>query len=202
MVRHGRAYWWLVGIAVAVGLVVLATIAAPLVRRGWGGNDAKLRATQDTLIAERTNTAEAIRQMRVRDQILMQANATLDSLLRQPPKVVYVRRAAPNRPAELLGDTLRPDLPSGDTLDAYVPLPAYEDLATGCREAESACDGAKVARDTIIARQARTIATQGSIIVQKDQQAKREHRANIVGRVRDTGLGIGIGALLQAVFGK
>src|SRR5215207_2449569 len=95
---HGRLYWLLVAGAAVVGVVLLASLLVPLPRRGGDNAAERLRATQDSLVVARTETAEALTQMRERDQILGAANHSLDSILRTPPKVIYVRRPASRTP--------------------------------------------------------------------------------------------------------
>lgn len=197
-VHHTLGYRLTVGALAVVAMVALAAVAVPLLRRGWGDHDAQLRATQDSLVVARTQTTEALSQMRARDEILGAANHSLDSILRVPPRVLYVRRPTPKASPGLLGDTLRPDPAPGDTMEALVPLPAYEALASRCRSLSAACDSAQAAKDTVIARQQGQIAAQGSIITQQAAAARRSRRAAVVARIRDWGVGGLVGAAVCA----
>lgn len=184
--HHTAGYRWTVGLLIAGAVLLLAMVVVPPLLQRRDHSDAELRATQDSLIALRTQAVGALQQMRARDQILREANRSLDSLLRQPPKVVYLRRPAqaPDPSAPSAGAPLAGDRAPGDTLEPYVPLPVYDALARSCSLAETACDSAQAAKDTVIALQTAQIASQGSIIVQQARQATRAKRMNLFDRIR------------------
>lgn len=187
--HHTLGYRWTVGLLVAGAVVLLAMIVVPPLLAGRDTSDEELRATQDSLVALRTQTADALQQMRSRDQILKEANRSLDSLLRQPPTVVYLRRpksvtGGTESAAPRAGASLANDPAPGDTLEPYVQLPVYEALESRCQSLSTACDSAQAAKDTVIALQAAQIANQGSIIAQQAAGAKRARRLGLFDRIR------------------
>jgi hypothetical protein len=191
-------FWILVIVGTLIAVVLLSGLLVPILR---GRGDDTLRATQDSLVANKEQIKEAIQQMHARDQILTQANATLDSILRTPPKVVYRYRPAPaNASAPVLGDTESHDPASGDPMEALVPLPAYNALAKACGTARNACSADSAAKENVIAGQQTQIRLDSSLFRQQEALRARERRAATAAKIRDTGTGIGIGALLCLFF--
>ena len=200
MSPHGRTYWVLVAAISVVGAVLLASVLTPLLRRGIGSTDRELAAARDSLVAARTDLARDRRIHAAKDAALVEANAAMDSLLRKPPKVVYVRIRGHEASPGLPRDTLSPDLGSGDTTVALVPLPAYNALASACSNAQSACDSAQAASRFVISDLERQHRADSTIVITTNQQLRRERRASAVAHVRDGGLGALVGAVLCAFF--
>jgi hypothetical protein len=197
---HGRTYWLIVAAAAVAGIVLLSAVGSALLRHGRDG-DAHERALRDSLAVARGQTRSALTVAAARESVYIHANAALDSLLRQPPKTIYVRRSCLEAPAPLLGDTERPQTPSGEDSVALVPLPVYSALESRCRDLQGTCDSLRVATDSVKAAQGRQIGALSGLVAEKDRQIRREHVAQTLGTVRDVGLGVGLGAALHWIFG-
>lgn len=183
-------YRVVVGLLIAGAIVLLATIAVPLLRRG---GERELQAAKDSLVIARSDLKRSMENEANAEKMLDRATSMLDSVLATKPPVVYVKRTMVDTVHDSVVVSVQDSTP-------YVPLASYTQLESRCADYESSCQAKERAADSTKRDLNRIIASQGNIIVEKDAQLKREHRASFFAHVRDFGWGAGTGALACSVF--